>query len=286
MRSSAVLKSAPGLDIYESNMAMDIQSILPLGCSNEQCGTVLRFERSSVHDGDGFRTVVFLKGCPLRCLWCSTPESQSPVIECTQDKIYGETMSVDEVMAEIRKDSVFYFHSGGGLTISGGEPLSQIDFTESLLKKACFEGINTTIETSLYAPYKSVERILPYLNTMYADIKHIDPEEHKRICGVDNACILSNIRKVDAQAKSMRLILRLPVIPGINDDPETLHAIGAFCKELKNLYCIQLLPYHRLGTDTYRKLGLDYPLADVMPPSDEHMENCRAIVRSYTGGAC
>lgn len=249
-------------------------------------GMVLRIERSSIHDGMGFRTVVFLKGCPLTCLWCSTPESQSPQIECTENKKHGQLMSIDEVMAEVRKDSVFYFHSGGGLTISGGEPLMQADFTAQILEKAHREGISTAVETSLSVPFSQVEKVLPHLDIMYADMKHIDSSKHKMYCGMDNTAILENLRRIDAQAKGLRLIIRIPLIPGINDDAVTLHGIGEFCAGLKNLHCVQVLPYHRLGVDTYRKMGLTYSLANLKPPSQEHLEACRGIIRSHVGDAC
>lgn len=117
-------------------------------------GMVLRIERSSIHDGEGLRTVVFLKGCPLRCQWCSTPESQSFQIEQTETNTYGTLMTVAEVMREIRKDSLFYFISAGGLTLSGGEILAQPEFTLALLKNARMECINTAVETSFFAPWE------------------------------------------------------------------------------------------------------------------------------------
>jgi len=260
--------------------------ILPANYSKEKNGMVLRTERSSIHDGDGFRTVIFLKGCPLRCLWCSTPESQSAAIECFEGKTYGEAMSVEQLMAEIRKDSIFYFHSGGGMTLSGGEPLVHADFAAELLQCARYEGISTAIETSLCVPYSQVEKVLPHLDIIYADIKHIDPDKHKEYCGMDNAVILDNIRRVDARADGIKFVLRFPVIPGINDDLATLHGIGAFCAGLRNLSCVQLLPYHRLGLDTYRKMGRSYSLEAIRPPGEEHMEACREIIRSYVGSAC
>ena len=285
MKSSAEPKSPLGVDAPIPTM-LDEETVLvsPDAQGIEKRGTVLRMERSSIHDGDGFRTVVFLKGCPLRCAWCSTPESQSAAIERIGDKTYGEGMSVEQLMAVVRKDSIFYFHSGGGLTISGGEPLVQADFCASLLRQAQYEGINTAMETSLWGPPGKVEKVLPYLDVLYADLKHIDPESHKKFCGTDIAPILDNMRLVDARAGDLRFIIRIPLVPGINDDPETLHAMGAFCGGLKNLHCVQLLPYHRLGVDTYRKMGLDYPLADVKSPSQEHMDTCRNIVGSHVGG--
>jgi pyruvate formate lyase activating enzyme len=253
----------------------------------ERLGAVLHVERSSIHDGDVFRTVIFLMGCPLRCRWCSTPESQSSAIERIGDKTYGEAMSVNQLMTVVRKDSIFYFHSGGGLTLSGGEPLVQADFCEELLRQARHEGIGTAIETSLAAPFRQVEKLLHHLDIIYADIKHIDSDAHRKYCGKSNADILDNLRRVDARAKGLKLVVRIPLIPGINDDNDTLHGIGTFCADLSNLHCVQLLPYHRFGVDTYRKLGIDYSLASLRPPTEERMEACREIVRSHVGGgAC
>lgn len=252
----------------------------------EKRGTVLRIERSSIHDGEGFRTVIFLKGCPLRCQWCSTPESLAAAIERIGEKTYGESMSVDQLMDEVRKDSVFYFHSGGGLTLSGGEPLAQSDFAAELLEHAQREGINTAIETSLSVSFKHIEKILPHLDALYADLKHVDPDEHKKYCGMDNTRILDNFRRVDDLAGAFKLIVRIPLVPGINDDPATIHKMGAFCADMKNLHCVQLLPYHRLGMDTYRKLGREYPLASTPVPDAKHMEVCRDIIQSHVGAAC
>lgn len=289
MRSSAEQKSGPGTDAAGATTGVGEAVSAPPANDDggrELLGTVLRIERSSIHDGAGFRTVIFLKGCPLHCLWCSTPESQSSAIERGEGKIYGEAMGVERLMAEVRKDGVFYFHSGGGLTLSGGEPLAQADFSAALLRQARSEGINTAIETTLCAPFGQVEKVLPHLDIMYVDIKHIDPDKHKRYCGVGNAGILDNIRRADGRAGAIRFIIRIPIVPGINDDPATLHGIGAFCAGLKNLHCAQLLPYHRFGMDTYRKLGRSYSLAPLQPPGEEHMEACREIIRSHVGAAC
>lgn len=272
MRSSAEPKSALGIDAVSATAEI-----------GKNQGMVLRIERSSVHDGDGFRTVVFLKGCPLRCQWCSTPESLSAAVERTATNTYGTVMTVEQVMAEVRKDSIFFFHSGGGLTLSGGEPLAQADFAAHLLRSAQYEGINTVIETSLAVPFAQVEKALPYLDTMYADLKHIDPEKHRIYCGMDNAGILNNMRQIDANADGIKFIVRMPLVPGVNDDAETLHRAGVFLASLKNLKGVQLLPYHRLGTDTYRKLGRPYLLESVMPQTQAEMEACREIVRSHIG---
>jgi len=244
-------------------------------------GIVLRMERSSIHDGDGFRTVVFLKGCPLSCQWCSTPESQSFQIEQTEHNIYGKTMAVEEVMKEVRKDTAFYFHSGGGMTISGGEPLAQPGFTLALLQEAKRDCINTAIETSFFASWSVIRPILPYVDTALVDIKIFNRELHKKYCGADNQIIFENLLQTNSIEKPFRLIIRVPIIPGINDTEEELEQIGRFCSGLRYLHHVQLLPYHRLGTDTYKKIGRPYLLADVRSPSSEHMERCRNILQQY-----
>ncbi|MCI2062474.1 MAG: glycyl-radical enzyme activating protein [Eubacteriaceae bacterium] len=249
--------------------------------NNNLKGMVLRIERSSIHDGDGFRTVVFLKGCPLRCQWCSTPESQSFDIEKTAETVYGTEMTVDEVMKEVRKDSNFFFISKGGLTMSGGEILAQPDFTRAVLSSAHSECINTAIETSFYAPWETVRSVLRYVDTAYVDLKIFSSEMHKRYVGADNEIILKNLESTNEIDDDFRLVVRTPVIPGVNDSEQELESIGRFCSGLKHLHHSELLRYHKLGTATYAKLGRDYPLEGVEPPTLEQMEGYRDIVRRY-----
>ncbi|MCQ5131161.1 glycyl-radical enzyme activating protein [Butyricicoccus faecihominis] len=246
-------------------------------------GMVLRIERSSIHDGDGFRTVVFFKGCPLRCQWCSTPESQSFGVEHTADNAYGSLMTVEEVMKEIRKDSLFFFLSTGGVTLSGGEVLSQPEFALALLRNCKKECFNTAVETCFFGPWEHIETMLPYINTIYADMKLIDSDLHKKYCGVDNSLILDNMLRTNEVESKLRLVIRTPIIPGINDSDEELNRIGEFCAKLRHLDYVQLLPYHRLGTETYKKLGRPYLLEHVKSPSFEEMERCRNVIRQYVG---
>jgi len=297
-------------------------------------GSVLRIERTSIHDGQGLRTVLFLKGCPLRCRWCSTPESQRStpqkgyardrcvgcgrcvhscpagalslsedglkvvtdflkcrncfvcVGKCLQNahKKYGSLLSVGEVVREIVKDEIFFFHSGGGLTISGGEPLSQPDFVAEVLRECRELGINTALETSFYASYESIEKVLPWLNLLYVDLKHLDQERHKQWVGADNGLILENIRKVDQTNESLEIIVRIPLIPGVNDSDDNLSATAEFCKSLKKLREIELLPYHRLGLETYRNLDRDYLLPELVPPSPEWLtERAGFLARQNPG---
>ena len=244
-------------------------------------GTVLRIERSSIHDGDGFRTVVFLKGCPLRCQWCSTPESQRFEPEQAGGTSYGKQMKVEDVIREIRKDSLFFFISTGGVTLSGGEPLAQPEFTKAILQNCKKECFNTAMETTFFAPWENISGILPYLNTVFVDLKVVTREKHIEVCGVDNALILENLLRTNDAEGKFRLIVRTPIIPGINDSEEELEKIGAFAAKLKRLRHIQLLPYHRLGTATYQKLGRPYLLEDVKSPSSAQMDFCRTVVQRF-----
>ena len=211
--------------------------------------------------------LVFLKGCPLRCWWCSTPEGQSFQIEETDEKVYGKYMTVEEVMKEVRKDSIFFFHSGGGVTLSGGEILYQPDFTRNLLMTSRKEGINTAIETTFFAPWDTISSILGYVNTAFVDLKFYDNNKHKKYCGADNKLILNNLLKTNELDYPLKLIIRVPIIPEINDSPKELSKIAKFCSKLTNLHQVELLPYHRLGVDTYRKLNRDYKLEKIKVPT-------------------
>lgn len=299
--------------------------------SGDTEGVVLRVERTSIHDGQGLRTVLFLKGCPLACLWCSTPESQNKIVEkgylatrcvgcgtcvencpvgalllvdgivqtrsslcqncftcvagCPQDahKGYGQKMTVDQVVAEICKDEIFYFHSGGGVTISGGECLLQPDFVAGVLKECQRRGIDTAIETSLFAPWQIVEGLLPFLNTLYVDIKHPDGSEHKKLVGVDNDLIMANLNNLDLSNVPFELHMRIPLIPNINDGDDTLLAILAIGTKLRKLKGIEILPYHRLGVGTYTCLGRPYELENIPAPSWDYIIERTEFLRKQGG---
>ncbi len=243
--------------------------------------TVLRIERSSIHDGEGLRTVIFLKGCPLRCAWCSTPESQQAEIEMIDQKTYGELMSVDQLMEEISKDEIFFFHSNGGITFSGGEPLMYADFVASTMKRCRKLGISTAVETSMICPYSELEKILPYLNILYADLKHLDPLAHQEFTGADNTLILANIERAARSKLPFRLIIRIPVIPGLNDSDDLFEKTGKYLQGLEKLEAVELLPYHRLGLSTYEKMGIAYSLPEVKVPSKSYLEKKKKILRAY-----
>ena len=232
-------------------------------------GTVLRIEKCSIHDGDGLRTVVFLKGCKLRCSWCSTPESQES--EAVQG--FGKIMSVSEVMDEIVKDEIFYFHSNGGVTISGGEPLFQPDFTLDLLRKCKKNGINTAIETAAYGDYQTIEKLLSYLDVIYVDIKHMVNDEHIKHTGVPNNMILDNIKRIAHSFSNLRV--RIPIIPNVNMGEGQIRDFARYCKSLNSLEFVELLPFHRFGSETYMRLGRKAPT--YRSPSKEEIVEAKRI---------
>lgn len=237
-------------------------------------GRVLRIEKTSIHDGEGLRTVVFLKGCPLRCKWCSTPESQRMEIE----KGYGKDMTVEEVVKEICKDEIFFFHSGGGVTISGGEVLMQADFAKEILKACIEQGIPTAIETSLYSSYDKIRELLPYLTSMYIDFKAADEKRHEFYTGVSNKRIKENLVKVDTEFNG-DIHIRIPMIPTVNMFEKNMEETIKFLKSLKRIKDIELLPYHRLGLETYERLGRVYELKAVEIPDMERVRKMADIIR-------
>ncbi|WFR55161.1 glycyl-radical enzyme activating protein [Anaerocolumna sp. AGMB13025] len=245
-------------------------------------GRVFDIQRFSIHDGPGIRTIIFLKGCVLRCLWCCNPESQEYDVQTMvvqgKPKIIGKDVTVEEVMDEIKKDMPYYRRSGGGVTLSGGEALCQPEFAVSLLK-ACKEfGIHTAMESTGYADFEVIKEYLPYLDVYLMDIKHRNNAKHKEFTTRSNELILENAIKI-AQAGT-NLVIRVPVIPTFNDTEEEIREIAAFAKNLPGVKELHLLPYHRLGQDKYEGLGREYNLAHLEPLSKERMEELLEAAKS------
>lgn len=237
-------------------------------------GRIFNIQRFSIHDGPGIRTIVFLKGCYMRCAWCCNPESQRYEIEQLAEggkiKTVGRDVTVDDVMPEILSDLSYYRRSGGGVTLSGGEVTAQADFARELLMECKAYGLHTAIESAASSPYEEIEKLLPYLDLYLMDIKHMDGHKHREYTGVDNARILENARRI--AESGVELIVRTPVIPGFNDTAEEIRAIARFARSLPGVREHHLLPYHRLGTDKYAGLGRSYSMNDAEPPSREKME--------------
>ena len=226
-------------------------------------GVITDIQRCSVHDGPGIRTTVFLKGCNMRCAWCHNPETISTEIELMQypekcigcglcekgcysgaKVVCGKVYSVEEVLDIILLDKVFYGESGG-VTISGGEPLLQVDFTVNLLKRARLANIGTAVESNLSFAWDKVKEVASSCDLVMADLKAWSDRLHTKWTGISNVRIKENFRKLDGLG--IPIIMRTPVIPGVNDTVDEIKKIGEFASSLDNLLYYELLPYHPLG---------------------------------------
>lgn len=289
-------------------------------------GTVFNIQKYSIHDGPGVRTTVFLKGCPLRCLWCHNPEglaarpeliyreykcmgcgmcvktcpngalsineglvtvddslckrcgSCSEVCPTGAMELAGTEMSADEVVKKISRDVLFYERSGGGVTFSGGEPLMQPDFLLELLKKCKEEDMNTVLDTTGYAAPEVIRKVIPYVDLFLYDLKAADTERHRRLTGVDNTVIISNLREIAAAGG--KVVIRMPIIPGLNDDEENILACCDIIGSLGTDPIVNLLPYHNISGEKYRRVHREYTIPDIEAPTDEHMEELRKLMTS------
>ncbi len=262
-------------------------------------GKIFDIQRFCTSDGPGIRTTVFFKGCPLRCAWCHNPESQSPDDEtlfyrdkCTEcgrckkglpcpngaKRECERIVSAEDVMKKVREDKLFYKNSGGGLTISGGEPLMQIDFAIELLKLARADGIHTAIETCGFASRENMLLVAESTDLFLFDYKLTDREKHKALTGGYNDIILENLRLLDSLGKE--IVLRCPIIPDINDDKEHLLGIAALANELEKVSLVELEPYHDLGISKYGALGRDAHFFDV--PQINYIEGLAEAIRKNT----
>lgn len=287
-------------------------------------GLIFDIQRFSIHDGPGIRTIVFLKGCPLSCKWCSNPESQSlkPVImyqemncihcgrcisackkgaisisnkgfinrdictacgECVNVcpasalTLKGKKMTVEQVIKELKKDATNYRRSGGGITLSGGEPLVQSDFSKELLKACRAQGWHTAIETTGYGSPENIEKVFPYIDLALMDIKNVNSDIHKQFTGISNEIILRNAARISEITK---MVVRVPVIPKFNSSEESILEICKFVRNLKNIDTIHLLPYHTYGENKYKLLGRDYLMKESRNLYSDEIENLKKIVES------
>lgn len=252
-------------------------------------GRIFDIQRYSIHDGLGIRTIVFLKGCVLRCRWCCNPESQNYDIEIMtvngRPQVTGRDVTVEEVLEIVEKDRGYYRRSGGGLTLSGGESLCQPQFAHALLAEAKSRGLHTAMESMGCAPWPVIEGMLPYLDTYLMDIKHTDAAKHRQFTGKANDLMLQNAQKIAASGQT-ELIIRVPVIPTFNDTPAEIQAIARFANRLPGVRQIHLLPYHRLGQDKYKALGRPYLMEGIVPPEQGQMEMLKKIVETTTRLHC
>lgn len=294
-------------------------------------GVVFNIQRFSLFDGPGVRTVVFLKGCPLRCIWCHNPEGISGkpqlmyapercigcgscvsvcpngahvmqdglhgfirekctgcgacVKECCTEALSmaGKTMTVEEVMAEVLRDLPVYKESGGGLTLSGGEPMFQTEFTIALLKAAKEQGLTTCMETCGQASEAAMREAAKYTDDFYFDYKATGDELHQKLCGVPQTVILRNLDVLDEL--NARVTLRCPIIPGQNETPEHIEAIAKLAASHSGICEVHLEPYHRMGVSKSEKLG-ETPEYDGKAPERARLEEYCARINSVSGKNC
>ena len=266
-------------------------------------GRIFDIQRFSVHDGPGIRTTVFMKGCPLRCKWCHNPEGLSctPELQFFEDecigcgacgdrtklsdalhcpsgalKIAGREVCAEEIMREALRDRVFY-SDNGGITISGGECLVQADFVAELLSLAKREGLHTAIDTSGCVLWSEIEKTVDLCDLYLYDVKCLNPRLHKEYTGVDNFLILENLKKLSALGKE--IWVRIPVIPGFNNDEGKMTEIAEFISSLFSVRQVTLMPYHTLGASKYKTLGLKYPYDTNLRISENELERFKEIFR-------
>jgi pyruvate formate lyase activating enzyme len=194
-------------------------------------------------------------------------------------KVIGREMTVFQVLEEVRKDKPFYDRSKGGVTLGGGEPTVWAGFARDLLRLCIEEQIDTAIETCGFVSWDKLSILLPFTNLFLYDLKCMDDELHRRYTGVSNKLILENLGKLCKLSDN--IIVRIPLVPGLNDSSENIEATALFVKRMESVKRIELLPYHRLGVSKYQSLGRIYKLDELSPPSDERMNNLRDIVLSY-----
>ena len=285
--------------------------------TSERTGQVFEIQRFSIHDGPGIRTTVFLKGCPLRCLWCHNPESidPRPLLSFVADKcincgscaevcpkqahvmdeslghvflrkkcdtlgacaevcpskaleIVGRNMTHNEVLEQVLRDRPFYEASGGGVTISGGEPLLQIDFAEVLLRNVKAAGVSTAVETAGHVMFERLARVAPYTDLFLFDIKETDDVLHQKFTGVSGAQIRKNLVMLHDIGAS--ILMRLPIIPGLNDRKAHFREVARFTEPLTGLVGVEVMPYHSLGLSKRERLGLNQDDGtESAPPSAE-----------------
>lgn len=294
---------------------------------------IVDIKRFAIHDGPGIRTTVFLKGCPLRCLWCHNPEGISTAPElayyahkcagcgmcvkscprgahsfpdnaengapihifdrslciacgkCAENcvgealTLFGREISAGEALKTVLEDRIFYASSGGGVTLSGGEPLLHPDFCAELLSGARAEGIGTAVDTCGDVPEEAFRAVLPYTDLFLYDLKHMDAVEHKKLTGRSNERILANLRLLSELGRPAEI--RIPLIPTLNDSAENLTAAGAFLAKLPNITRVKVLPYHDMARSKYAALGKPDTMPKVAPPDDDALDRAAAILTGF-----
>jgi pyruvate formate lyase activating enzyme len=255
-------------------------------------GLIFSVKRYSIHDGPGIRVTFFMKGCPLECIWCHNPEGISPFPEKvvrnnriggksfhTEEKV-GQYYTVKEIIEVLEKDRVFINQSGGGVTFSGGEPMLQFEFLKDALKACKKAGFHTAVDTAGYSRAENYKAIIPYTDLFLFDLKHLDDKKHLELTGVSNMLILENCLMLARETKN--IMLRIPVIPGKNNDNANMKALRNFIEKIgtENISKISLLPYHKTGSSKYKRFGREWKMEGIEPPSGDEM---RILKEMFSG---
>lgn len=288
-------------------------------------GRIFDIKRFAIHDGPGTRSTLFMKGCPLRCLWCHNPESfrrdrqlmfvahkcincgacyaacpegaltmsedgirRFDVARCTTCgrcveaccaaalTMQGRDVTVAEAVHELSKDKPFYETSGGGITLSGGEPMTQPEFAKAVLEACHTDGMHTALDTSGIVPWEHYESVLPHVDLFLWDLKHMDSQVHKAYTGVENGRILENLRRLSERGAQIEI--RIPLIAGVNDTEENLEASSRLLAGLPGITKIEVLAYHPLGESKYKQLGIHPHHQDLAAPDKEQVERAERIL--------
>lgn len=250
--------------------------------TDDDTGFVYKAERFCTHDGPGIRTLLYFRGCPLNCRWCCNPESRMQGSFRGDGELLErvEPVSVGELAELACRDAAYYRASGGGVTLTGGEALAQPEFAAKLLADLRDRGVHTAMETCGHASEEALGMALPHLDLALLDIKHMDSERHKALTGCGNERILVNARAI--HDLGIPLIIRLPLVPGCNDDEGNLHALGAFVRRsLPDVKTLCVLGYHNYALNKYRAMGIHYPMGDAPPASEAQANRAAEVLRPY-----
>lgn len=238
-------------------------------------GRIHSIDTFSTVDGPGIRTVIFMQGCFLRCQYCHNPDTWNPNAKTARE------YTSEEIVELIVRNSNYFAASGGGVTLSGGEPLLQHEFVREVLASCRNKGVHTALDTSLYTPPATVQAVLPYTNLVLADIKHIKDEKSRMLTGQSNQLNLENLHFISTN--KVEIWIRYVIVPGLTDDDLDLVQMAEYVSQLESVSRIELLPYHTLGRHKWELLGLKYQLSEVAPPTPSHLEKIKNILEKASG---